>query len=325
MEELALLILGAGWTATFLIPLLESRNISFAATTTTGHPVAGAPTLTFKFDPSAPEDQTRAAIAALPRARHVLITFPLTGTGPSKLLVETYTNTHRSAAADPNSSSPSPSTPRFIQLGSAGIWQPDSPYQLQHPQPPQQSPTPQPQAQPQPPWKTRHSPYTTSDPRAIAEDELRALGGCVLCLAGLWGGTRTVRGWAGRVAPTKEAVRGKRSLHLVHGGDVARVVVRVVEGGGGGGEGEGGFWERVGRGQRWLVTDGFVYDWWALLAGWAEREDGGVMEQAGWVFELMREEGVRALPRSMEVLGRCYDTREFWEAFGLVPLKGRIV
>jgi len=24
----------------------------------------------------------------------------------------------------------------------------------------------------------------------------------------------------------------------------------------------------------------------------------------------------------MEVLGRCYDTREFWEAWGLVPLKG---
>jgi hypothetical protein len=49
------------------------------------------------------------------------------------------------------------------------------------------------------------------------------------------------------------------------------------------------------------------------------------MKQAGWVVELMREEGVRALPRSMEVLGRCYDTREFWEAFGLVPLKARIL
>jgi hypothetical protein len=33
---------------------------------------------------------------------------------------------------------------------------------------------------------------------------------------------------------------------------------------------------------------------------------------------------VRALPRGMEVLGRCYDTREFWEAFGLVPSKGRV-
>ncbi|KAK3292986.1 uncharacterized protein B0H64DRAFT_464856 [Chaetomium fimeti] len=345
MEELAILILGAGWTATFLIPLLESRNISFAATTTTGHPVAGAPTLPFKFDPSAPEDQTRAAIAALPRARHVLITFPLTGAGPSKLLIETYTSTHRSGGAAPSahpssssssSSSPSSSTPRFIQLGSAGIWQPGSPYQLQLPQSqsqsqpqsqPQQPQQPQPQEDHPPPWKTRHSPYATANPRAIAEDELRALGGCVLNLAGLWGGSRAVRGWAGRVAPDKAAVRGKGSLHLVHGVDVARVVVRIVEGGGG----DGGWWERVGRGQRWMVTDGFVYDWWALLAGWAEVEEGkreeggGVTEQAGWVFELMREEGVRALPRSMEALGRCYDTREFWEAFGLVPLKGRVV
>ncbi|KAH6847658.1 hypothetical protein B0I37DRAFT_149338 [Chaetomium sp. MPI-CAGE-AT-0009] len=320
MEELALLILGAGWTATFLIPLLESRNISFAATTTTGHPVAGAPTLAFKFDPSAPEDQTRAAIAALPRARHVLITFPLTGAGPSKLLVETYTTTHHSGAAPSATTHPSSSTPRFIQLGSAGIWQPDSPYQLQLPQAQQQQ-----QQQSPSPWKTRHSPYATDNPRAIAEDELRALGGCVLCLAGLWGGARNVRGWAGRVAPDKAAVRGKGSLHLIHGVDVARVVVRIVEADGEDGDGEG-WWERVGRGQRWLVTDGFVYDWWALLAGWAEREDGGgVTEQAGWVVELMREEGVRALPRSMEVLGRCYDTREFWEAWGLVPLKGGIV
>jgi len=38
----------------------------------------------------------------------------------------------------------------------------------------------------------------------------------------------------------------------------------------------------------------------------------------------MEEEGVRALPRSMEALGRCYDSREFWKTFGLVPLKARI-
>jgi hypothetical protein len=140
----------------------------------------------------------------------------------------------------------------------------------------------------------------------------------VLNLAGLWGGTRTVRDWAKRVAPTKEAVRTKRSLHLIHGADIARAVVALVDGG-------EEMWERAGRGQRWMVTDGFVYDWWALLAGWADVSGEGVVsEQAGWVFELMREEGVRALPRAMEVLGRCYDTREFWEAFGLVPSKGRV-
>ncbi|KAK4040794.1 hypothetical protein C8A01DRAFT_35168 [Parachaetomium inaequale] len=305
MEELALLILGAGWSATFLIPLLQSRNIAFAATTTTGHAVADVPTLPFKFDPSAPEAETRAAIAALPRARHILITFPLTGTGPSTLLVNTYTETH-------HTTNPAPAAGfRFIQLGSAGIWQPDSEYQT----------TPENNNNP---WKTRHSPYTTTNPRAIAEDELRALGGCVLNLAGLWGGARTVRSWARRVAPTKEAVRGKRSLHLIHGDDIARVVVAVVEGDDS--TSTEGVWERACRGQRWMVTDGFVYDWWALLAGWADQGEvsGEVTEQARWVFELMREEGVRGLPRSMEALGRAYDTREFWEAFGLVPLRGRV-
>lgn len=59
------------------------------------------------------------------------------------------------------------------------------------------------------------------------------------------------------------------------------------------------------------------------MAGWADVE-GGPTEQATWVYELMVETGVRALPRSMEALGRCYDTREFWDTFGVVPLKARI-
>ncbi|KAK4122033.1 hypothetical protein N657DRAFT_647555 [Parathielavia appendiculata] len=305
MEELSLLILGAGWTATFLIPLLQSRKIPFAATTTTGHPVAGVPTILFKFEPSVPEDEIRSAIATLPRARYILITFPIVGTGPSKVLVSAYSETHRTATATTDDNT---DTFRFIQLGSTGIWQ-------------QQSSDPQSFSTPTHPtstWLTRHSPLITPTPRSAAEDELLSLGGCVLNLSGLWGGSRTVRNWAKRVAPTKEAVRTKKSLHLIHGADIARVVVAILNGG-------DEMWERSGRGQRWMVTDGFVYDWWALLVGWADTGDKGVVsEQAGWVFELMREEGVRGLPRAMEVLGRCYDTREFWEAFGLVPSKGRV-
>ncbi|KAK4234787.1 hypothetical protein C8A03DRAFT_37394 [Achaetomium macrosporum] len=311
MEEKTVLILGAGWTATFLIPLLQSRNISFAATTTNGRTVAGTPTIPFKFNPSAPEDETRSAIAALPRARYVLITFPLTGTGQSKLLVECYEETHRRAASTAGGGTTSPAArarSRFIQLGSTGIWQqPRQRQRLQYGGDSGKSP-----------WMTRHSPYTTTDPRAIAEDELLSLGGCVLDLAGLWGGARDPRHWIGRVGPTKEALREKKSLHMVHGLDVARGIVAVVTGG-------DEKWERHGRGQRWMVTDGFVYDWWALMAGWAEGEGlGEPIDQARWVFELMNEEGVKALPRSMEALGRCYDSREFWEAFGLVPLKGRV-
>ncbi|KAL2163275.1 hypothetical protein VTH06DRAFT_5331 [Thermothelomyces fergusii] len=345
MEELNLLILGAGWTATFLIPLLQSRNITFAATTTTGHPVVGVPTIPFKFDPAAPEHETRSAIAALPRARHILITFPLTGAGPSRLLLSTYTETHLTPAS---ATQPADGTGpfRFIQLGSTGIWQRTEHQQQQSQQQPQNHQQQQQQQQgrqeaPAPtttaPWLTRHSAYARDHPRAVAEDELLALGGCVLNLAGLWGGTRVPRTWARRVVPSKEALRSKTSLHVVHGADVARAVVRLVRGDA---DADGPLWDRVGRGQRWMVTDGFVYDWWALVAGWADdggaaaaaheegREEGegevGPTDRARWVFELMREQGVRALPRPMETLGRCYDTREFWEALGLVPSKGRV-
>ncbi len=304
MEELTLLILGAGWTSTFLIPLLQSRNIAFAATTTSGHPVAGVPTLPFKFDSSAPSPETRAAIAALPRARYILITFPLTGSGPSKLLVETYSETHLTTAANPTTN-----PFRFIQLGSTGIWQQPSAAATTDPNTASQiNPNP---------WITRHTPPTLPlSPRSHAENELLALGGCVLNLAGLWGGSRVPRNWAARVASTKEAVRGKASLHLIHGEDVARLVVAVVLS-------EEGVWEAQGRGQRWMVTDGFVYDWWALLAGWVDGEESAA-ERAKWVWELMGEVGVRALPRGMEVLGRCYDSRELWQAWGLVPVKGRV-
>ncbi|KAJ4291354.1 hypothetical protein N0V88_006362 [Collariella sp. IMI 366227] len=228
MEELTLLILGAGWTSTFLLPLLDAHNISFAATTTSGRSVEGHPTLPFKFDPSAPADETRSAVASLPRARYVLVTFPLTGEGQS----------------------------------------------------------------PRRPWITRHSPYDKTKPRAVAEDELLALSGCVLNLAGLWGGARDPKNWRNRVAATKEMVKGKKSLHLIHGVDVARAVVALVEGG-------DETWERSGRGQRWMLTDGFVYDWWALLAGWAEEGEDKEkpIEQVKWVGELMRGGGCQGVAK----------------------------
>ena len=35
------------------------------------------------------------------------------------------------------------------------------------------------------------------------------------------------------------------------------------------------------------------------------------------------DHGVRALPRTPRELGRAIDAREFWEAFGLMPVRGR--
>ncbi|KAL2349633.1 hypothetical protein BJ546DRAFT_696292 [Cryomyces antarcticus] len=289
MQELDLLILGAGWTSTFLIPLLKSRHQAYAATTTTGRDG----TIKFQFDPSASDSSY---FSILPTARNVLITFPLVGTGQSKLIISSYLSTR------PHTSS---ATTRFMQLGSTGIFQ---------------IPT-------QPLWVSRHSQYDTENKRAVAEDELIALGGCVLNLAGLWGGPRDPRHWVDRVAQTKEQVKNKTSLHMVHGVDVARAILAVFE-----------RWDSAKAPGRWMLTDGFVYDWWALFAGWADvEEDPKIVsdierdcdepkprQQSSWVYELMQEEGVRALPRSMEMLGRCYDSREFWTTFGITPLRARI-
>lgn len=295
MQEVDLLILGAGWTSEFLIPLLKQRNITFAATTRDGRKVAGSETIKWAFNP----DDTY-NFMVLPAATTVLITFPLTGEGQSRKMVESYAGSHARKQDQT----------RFIQLGSTGIWQI-----------PQDST-----------WVSRKSPYDKANKRAIAEDELLAHGGCVLNLAGLWGGQRDPRQWVDRVAKTKEDVASKKSLHMIHGMDVARAVIAISS-----------KWDHAG-GERWMLTDGFVYDWWALFAGWADTsgskdesdhselaleassgpQEPAPSKQAQWVYELMREEDVPALPRNMENLGRAYDGREFWKIFKLTPLKARI-
>lgn len=79
-----------------------------------------------------------------------------------------------------------------------------------------------------------------------------------------------------------------------------------------------------------MLTDLMVYDWWSLILGYAgelDEENGdGKMEgrQIKWIGELMKENDVRALPRSSEDLGRCYDSREFWDTFGVMPVRSRV-
>jgi hypothetical protein len=38
----------------------------------------------------------------------------------------------------------------------------------------------------------------------------------------------------------------------------------------------------------------------------------------------MQEQGVGALPRNIEVLGRALDSRDFWFQFRLSPLQARL-
>ncbi len=268
-----ILILGAGWTSTFLIPLLQDEKVDYAATSTTGRPG----TIKFVFDPEATE---ATAFKPLPEAATILITFPLRGIGQSKKMVDFYHETHSSR-------------PHFILLGSTGIWQIEG----------------------QDVWMDRHSPYDKKNDRAIAEDEMMQIGGCVMNLSGLWGGERSAQRFIRRATTSKSQLKGRRALHLIHGRDVARAIYAVHQ-----------KWPGP---SRWMLTDQFVYDWWALLAEWGsgganDSGDDATGEPLTWVRELMEEAGVRALPRSMEELGRAYDSREFWNTFGLSPVRARL-
>jgi len=125
---------------------------------------------------------------------------------------------------------------------------------------------------------------------------------------------------------------------MIHGEDVSRAILAVHR-----------QFELANR-ERWLLTDGRVYDWWDLASAWGETESrvkaarsvgNGSMEnggdvsnnsdgrdyrgpQAKWVKELMMEEDVRGLPRPPEMLGRAQDSREFWYTFGLEPARARL-
>jgi hypothetical protein len=103
MTQVELLILGAGWTSTFLIPLLESTNVSFAATSRDGR----EGTIPFNFDGSSGDvGQYR----SLPDATTVLVTFPVKEN--VKALVDGYNKTRSGIRRDVSVS--------WIQLGSTG-------------------------------------------------------------------------------------------------------------------------------------------------------------------------------------------------------------
>lgn len=115
------------------------------------------------------------------------------------------------------------------------------------------------------------------------------------------------------------------SIHMIHGEDVSRAILAVHN------------QFDLANGERWLLTDGRVYDWWDLASAWGETEskvktdktsagedDENRGPQPKWVRELMMEEGVRALPRPPGLLGRANDSREFWDTFRLEPVRARL-
>ncbi|KAF2851846.1 hypothetical protein T440DRAFT_467611 [Plenodomus tracheiphilus IPT5] len=274
MKEVDLLILGAGWTSTFLIPELEREKIPYAATTTTGRDG----TIPFKFDP---DSGSAEPYKPLPTAKTIVVTFPLTGPTQSKTIIGLYRSIH---GAHNN----------WIQLGSTEIFN-----QLPHD------------------WSTDDAPYDRTHPRAIAEDELLQLHGCVLNLSGLYGGTRVPRTWLPRLGKSKDDVRKRGAVHFVHGEDVARAILATHRG--------------FTPGKRWIIADLRVYDWYDLIMSFSAMAETDGLEAAAvaqqfakWVGELMEEEGVRALPREMSTLGRKLDSRGFWSHHGVWPRHKRL-
>ncbi|KIV77586.1 hypothetical protein PV11_09375 [Exophiala sideris] len=279
-SSVTLLVLGAGWTWQFLQPLLLKEKMTYAATTTTGHDG----TIQFKFDPDSNDIE---AYKALPKAKYVLVTFPLKGKGPSASLVECYNQTHSQEAT------------KWIQLGSTGIYTADG-------------------------WNDSSSPVDESNERGIAENELISLGGCVLNLAGLYGASRQPGNWIGRVAKTKDQLAGKGALHLIHGADVARGVVGVVRSDVEGKETRGSLFGRRWIVADCVSYDWWLLVW-ELMGNSSENDDEGEdkseerTKYRGWIVELLEENGIRGLPRPVDALGRKLDARDFWKAISTSP------
>ncbi len=108
-----ILIFGAGWTSTFLIPLLTTHNLTYAATSRLSRPKPD--TIPFEYDQhdSSPDESQ---FANLPDARTVLVTFPITVKGATERLVRLYEKTRVNRKAEEGERT------RWIQLGTTSVW-----------------------------------------------------------------------------------------------------------------------------------------------------------------------------------------------------------
>lgn len=194
-----MLVLGAGWTGDFLLPLLrdDPSRLEFAATTRDGRTVAGVKTIKWAFEPSG---SGGGVTEGLPKAHTVVITFPLRGAEQCHALCAAYESHVRHAV-------------RFVLLGSTGAFVQDGTATTTGSC-----------------YIDRHAAVKRQEPRVEAEECLlrESDQSVVLNLAGLYGGARDPRTWLARVARDKAALHAKGSLHLVHGADVARAILAVV-------------------------------------------------------------------------------------------------
>ncbi|KAK0546345.1 hypothetical protein OC861_005310 [Tilletia horrida] len=284
------LLLGAtGWSAAWIIPAFREQRLSYALTSRSGSPSNGTqePTIPFSLSDDWNDDQVKEATQSLPEAKAVVIVFPIKSTNVMKAFVDAY-----HARFQPKHQV------RWIQLGSSGIWLSGK--------------------------NDSDSPLDPTNARGQAEQTLLELNSgsdqrltTVLNLAGLYGGTRHPINFARKVAPSKEALARKGSLHLIHGLDVAQAIVLALIS-----KPDSPVW-----GKRWLLTDRNVYDWWQLVISFK------LPDPSRWAHELMAEYSIKSLPRPVaesadqgppRYLDRALDGSGFWSTVQAQPKVGRV-
>lgn len=286
-----ILILGAGWTAQFLCPLLKAQGLIYAATTRDGRDN----TIPFTFDPSSHDPEP---YKQFPTAETVLITFPLKGEGQSKLLTGLYKSTHKGVSA------------KWIQLGSTGIFtekgwnDSDSSYD-------------------------RSNARAVAEDELLEILPVQACVLNLAGLYGgerdprNWV-TRVAKTKAEvKVKLAVHLVHGKdvaRAILVTHkniekvGGK--RWIINDLH--------VYDWWDLIlswGKFARENASEEVRLQ--------TEDEEGRgdgevVLQYERWIVELMEEKGVRALPREVGGLGRVLDGRGFWAAVGSAPEEGRV-
>ncbi|CAE7232033.1 unnamed protein product [Rhizoctonia solani] len=262
-----ILILGAGWLSNFLIPLFQESNLTHASTSRTG------------LTPNTIQWNLGDSIEALPKAKTVVVMFPVDNWADLSGLVEGYQKSNGDSL--------------WVLIGSTRGWQVTD-TRSDH-------------------VITRHTPLPPNAPaRSLVEEQflkVYSVRGVVLNLVGLHGrppvsedsphsAPRLVPNFLKRIGSTKDALKQKTSVHFVHGFDAALAILLVHQ-------------QAEKMTGRWIVSDCLVRDWWAVAL-----ELGGKQEKQ-WVLELMKEEKV-VLPRQ-KGLGRVVDGSDFWVATGYVP------
>lgn len=288
------LLLGSGWTGSFLIPLLEHKRLRYAYTSRSP-PDEKNPDDDRKIQFELTDPVTKDSLRPLPRASTVVIIFPIKDLQQVDDLVHEYEEFHGRT--------------RWIQLGSTGIWGSGR----------NTSSSPVDTSNARAAAEQRLLDITAA--HGLRRNGSSAGRAAILNLAGLYGGQRQPRNFAWRVGASKELLALKGSVHFVHGQDVARAILLLHHS------------KSAGWGRRWIVSDTRVYDWWQLFrflrpAIPDHPEDSPETAQL-WVKELLEENGIRTLPRPIahkqgqtlpHYLERALEGHEFWNLFDTKPV-----